>query len=133
MIKAEGHKADYTFFIRGKVPHWYDAASLPVIYASDDPREVADTVNRTTLIVDALNWVWDSVTGLFTSNPDGLTTYDAEALVRAARFSARQCRRADCLGYVEAKPQFQVLHQFIVKHLTGIGHFQLLIARLQSL
>lgn len=47
-----------------------------------DPREVADTVNRTTLIVDALNWVWDSVTGLFTSNPDGVTTYDAEALVR---------------------------------------------------
>ncbi len=39
VIKAEGHKADYTFFIRGKVPHWYDAASLPV-YDIDDPRSV---------------------------------------------------------------------------------------------
>lgn len=39
VIKAEGHKADYTFFIRGKVPHWYHAASLP-IYDIDDPRSV---------------------------------------------------------------------------------------------
>ncbi|AWB47396.1 histidine kinase [Gemmobacter aquarius] len=47
-----------------------------------DPREVVDTANRTTLIVDALNWVWDGVTGLFAANPATLQPYDGEALVR---------------------------------------------------
>lgn len=46
-----------------------------------DPREMPDMANRTTLIVDGLNWVWDRVTGLFSADPATPPIFDAEALV----------------------------------------------------
>ena len=39
VVKADGFNADYTFVLRGEVPHWYWAARLPV-YEIDDPRSV---------------------------------------------------------------------------------------------
>lgn len=39
IVKADGHNADYTFFLHGEVPNWYQAARLPV-YGFDDPRSV---------------------------------------------------------------------------------------------
>lgn len=47
-----------------------------------DPRNIADTGERSTLIVDALNFVWTGVTGLFSRDAGPDAGYDPEAAVR---------------------------------------------------
>lgn len=39
LVRAESDNAEYSFYIRGEVPHWYKAARLPVCDI-DDPRSV---------------------------------------------------------------------------------------------
>ncbi len=57
-----------------------------------DPRAATDAANRTTLIVDGLNFIWDGVTGLFTGSDSADPSYDGETLVRPliARSAAGQ-------------------------------------------
>lgn len=47
-----------------------------------DPRNIADPGERSTLIVDALNFVWTGVTGLFSRDTGPDTGYNPEAAVR---------------------------------------------------
>ncbi len=47
-----------------------------------DPRSATEPPNRTTLIVDGLNFVWDKVTALFARSTDADVPYDGESIVR---------------------------------------------------
>ncbi len=47
-----------------------------------EPRAVADGADRSTLIVDALNFVWSGITGLFSGDPSALPAFDPETAVR---------------------------------------------------
>ncbi len=59
----------------------YDAAGALLGRHTGEPRAAPSGAERSTLIVDGLNFVWDRVSGLFSSGATD-TPFDAEALVR---------------------------------------------------